>query len=123
IAEESSFSVSLASPALGRSAAWEFRREIWKKGEQAIVDRETNSGSATGDPQIGLAALRLAEMPMDNKAAVFLKTLAGFSIYAPDNLVLRGWAQDPQLREPLGLSGGRLADAVAELQKQEGASK
>jgi energy-coupling factor transporter ATP-binding protein EcfA2 len=116
---EASYCVSLSSPPLDRPAGWEFRREVWKQGEQVHVDREISNGKGKGDPQAGLAALRLAEMSVDSKAAVFLKTLAGYSIYAPDTPILRGWTQDPQVREPVGLSGGRIAEAVAELQKQE----
>ncbi|MGD0813331.1 MAG: AAA family ATPase [Verrucomicrobiota bacterium] len=118
-----SYCVSLANPMRQRPAGWEFRREVLKNGEHKLVDRETRTDTGKGDPQAGLAALRLAEMSVESEAAVFLRTLAAYSIYAPDTPVLRGWTQDPQLREPVGLSGGRLADAVAELQKQEGGSK
>jgi len=56
---------------------------------------------------------------MNNDAAVFLKELAGFSIYEPDTLVLRGLVHDSQLREPVGLSGGRLAEAAFEVMNDE----
>jgi hypothetical protein len=115
--ERTSYRVSLSSPRSERPAGWEFRREVWKHEAQVIVDRETTNGAKTGDPQSGLAALRLAEMPVESPAAVFLKALAAYSLYAPDTPILRGWTQDPQVREPIGLSGGRLADAVAELMK------
>ena len=37
--------------------------------------------------------------------------------------MLRGWMVDPQVREPVGLSGGRLAEAVGKLVGSEGGSK
>jgi len=114
---KSAYCVSLSSPPPDRAAGWEFRREVWRQDGAVLVDRETKSGGQTGDPQAGLAALRLAELPVESEAAGFLKSLAAYSIYAPDTPVLRGWTQDPQVREPVGLSGGRLADAVAELMK------
>src|SRR5439155_3694267 len=67
----------------------------------------------------GFAALRLAETPVKSDAAVFLKALAGFSIYEPATLILRGLVHDSQVREPVGLSGGRLADAALEVMKDE----
>jgi energy-coupling factor transporter ATP-binding protein EcfA2 len=111
------YCVDMASPAPGRLGGWEFRREVWMHNENVVVDRETTNGTKKGDPQSGLAALRLAETPPESEAAIFLKTLASYSLYSADTPILRGWAQDPQLREPVGLSGGRLADAVAELAK------
>jgi predicted ATPase len=120
---EASYCIELVSPAPDRATGWEYRREVLTQGDQVIVDRETSNGIAKGDPQVGLAALKLAEMSVESEAAMFLKKLAGFSIYAPDTPILRGWSRDPQAREPVGLSGGRLADAVFELQKQDNASE
>jgi len=109
------YQVTLASPELGRPSGWEYKREIWsdERGGE-IVDRIFTNGSK-GDPQAGLAALRLAETAPDSEAARFLKTLAAYSIYSPDTTILRGWRADPQNREPVGLSGGRLAEAVLDL--------
>jgi predicted ATPase len=117
--DHASFCVSLASPDSARPEDWIFRREVWKQGEQAIVDRETSATPHKGDPKSGLAALRLAETPIDSEAAIFLKALASYSLYSPDTPILRGWARDPQIREPIGLSGGRLVEAAAELLKDK----
>jgi predicted ATPase len=48
-----------------------------------------------------------------------MKDLASFSIYSADTLFLRGAASDPQFREPVGLSGGGLADAIQGLEKSD----
>jgi len=74
---EASYSATLTSPPPARSAGWEFRREIWKEGSELLVNRETTPGGGNGDPQAGLAALRLAETSVKSPAAVFLKRLAG----------------------------------------------
>jgi len=110
----SCYRVSLAAPESSRSTGWEFRREIWKGGDEELVNRTAGNG-AKGDPQAGLAALKLAETAPDTDAARFLKRLAHYAIYSPETLMLRGVIPDPQTREPVGLSGGRLAQAVSEL--------
>ena len=63
----------------------------------------------------GLAALRAVELKEDDPALAFLRRLQGYVIYSPTTPVLRGVAPETQPRQPLGLSGGRLPDAVHEL--------
>ena len=113
-AESVGYQVALSSPEVGRLSGWEFKREIWTSGKERLVDRTSGNGSK-GDPQSGLAALRLADTMPESASAQFLKTLAAYSIYSPDTPILRGGTPDPQVREPVGLSGGRLAEAVDEL--------
>jgi len=98
-----------------RSLGSEFRREVWEAGGRMLVFRSTLDVTEKGDPKVGLAALKLATTDPADAAAVFLKTLSGYSIYYPDAAVLRGLMQDPQLREPIGLSGGGLVEGVAEV--------
>ena len=102
-----------------RVRGWAFAGEIFKSGQRTIVERPNPDGTTTGDPQVGLAALKLAEIDAADPAATFLKTLSGYNIYSPDTPVLRGLMQDTQMREPVGLSGGRLAEAVSEVIKNE----
>jgi energy-coupling factor transporter ATP-binding protein EcfA2 len=113
--DHASYAVTLVAPAPDRPAGWEFRKEFWRSNGEVLADRGITNGSAKGDPQAGLAALRLAETPPDKPGAVFLKLLAAYSVYLPNTLMLRGWIPDAQIREPIGLSGGRLASAVREL--------
>lgn len=114
-AQGTSYQVELASPDPGRMLPWEFKREVWRSARKKIVDRAPNGKG--GDQHAGLAALHLAVESPDTRASRFLKALAAYGIYAPDTPILRGLSRDPQLREPVGLSGGRLAEAVAELDK------
>jgi len=102
-----------------RVRGWAFSSEVYKSGDRTIAERPNPDGTNTGDPQVGLAALKLAEIDATDPAATFLKTLSGYNIYSPDTPVLRGLMQDTQMREPVGLSGGRLAEAVSEVIKDE----
>ena len=113
------YSVELLSPPQGTWAGWEFRREVLTTNEQRLVDRTETDKSGKGDPQTGLAALRLAEGEVAKLAASFLKALASYSIYAADTLVMREQVQDVHAREPLGLSGGRLMEAVGEINRDQ----
>ena len=110
------YHVELASPASGQKN-WAYRREHWNSSTGNIVGRtsERKDFPSKGDPEIGLAALKMAETDVNDPAAIFLKTLSSFSIYAPDSAILRGLMQDPQIREPVGLAGGRLGDAIREI--------
>jgi len=64
---------------------------------------------------VGFAALKIAEAAPDSAASLFLKSPAAYRIYSADTPILHGWTKDPQEREPIGLGGGRLAEAVGEL--------
>jgi hypothetical protein len=121
-ARDDSYQITLSSPEPGRFSGWEFERELWTSAKTAIVNR-TPENASKGDPQAGIAALRLAETPPDSEATRFLKALAAYSIYSPDTPILRGWTTDPQTREPVGLSGGRLGQALKELMGNHGGEK
>jgi predicted ATPase len=112
--DSATYSASLSNPApFPTSFGWEFRREVLRQNGEVIVNRKATT--AKGDPAAGLAALRLAELPVEGEAAVLLKSLAAFNLYTPDTPVLRGWRQDPRSRQPVGLSGGRLGEAIFEV--------
>ena len=65
----------------------------------------------------GYSALKIVELATDNKAARLIQRLQNYAIYFPNTPTLRGTAQDTQSRDPLGLSGGRLAEGYAEFRK------
>ncbi len=89
-----SYAVTLSAPPLDRPSGWEFRKELWKSDGDILAARTITNGSARGDVQAGLAALRLAETTPDNPGAVMLKLLAAYGIYLPNTLILRGWVPD-----------------------------
>jgi predicted ATPase len=113
--ESASYQVKLAAPESSRPLSWEFLTEKLTGDDQVVADRASLKRQQGLDPQAGYAALKLAETDPENPASVFLKSLAAYSIYSADTPILHGWIKDTQEREPIGLGGGRLAEAVGEL--------
>jgi energy-coupling factor transporter ATP-binding protein EcfA2 len=108
------YDVSLNNPLKDPSPAWRFKTELFERGKVKLVSR----GPAMRDnpnTENGLAALRAVELKEDDPALELLRRLQGYVIYTPTTPVLRGVAPEAQPREPLGLSGGRLPEAVHEL--------
>ncbi|MCA9680792.1 MAG: AAA family ATPase [Myxococcales bacterium] len=97
------------------SPSWHYGSELLTAGEQEIL-RRTNNGSQARNPTAGLAALELVELEPESPAASLLTSLREYAIHAPNTVTLRGLVSDPQTRAPLGLAGGRLAEALDELQ-------
>lgn len=108
------YDVSLNNPLNDPSPAWKFKTELFERGNVKVVSR----GPAMRDnpnTENGLAALKAVELKEDDPALEFLRRLQGYVIYSPTTPVLRGVAPETQPRLPLGLSGGRLPEAVHEL--------
>jgi hypothetical protein len=63
----------------------------------------------------GLAALKAVDLEKDDPALLLMRRLQSYVIYSPTTPVLRGVAPETQPIQPIGLSGGRLPDAVHEL--------
>jgi energy-coupling factor transporter ATP-binding protein EcfA2 len=108
------YKVSLNNPLNDPSPAWRFKTESLVRRKVKLVSR----GPALRDnpnTENGLAALKAAELNEDDPALEILRRLQGYVIYTPTTPVLRGVAPETQPRQPLGLSGGRLPDAVHEL--------
>jgi hypothetical protein len=107
------FRISLLNPLVNPNPAWHFKTEYLFDGQQEIVsDGVRNKKNLTKDK--GLSALKLVDLMPNNRAALLLTMLQNYAIYAPTTTTLRGMVGDPQSRDPLGLSGGRLAEAFAE---------
>jgi AAA domain, putative AbiEii toxin, Type IV TA system len=109
--EKASFSVGLFNPLDIPEPSWRFKTELLKEEGQNIVGRSPAKIDRL-DPARGYAALKVVELPIDSFARQLLNELEQFSIYSPDTATLRGLKTDQQSREPLGLSGGGLAEAV-----------
>jgi predicted ATPase len=112
--DDVSYDVILEAPSAHRLRSWHFVDEKWTHNGNTLLDRPLRDGHHT-DPQSGLAALRLADTPPEKPESIFLKALAAYNIYSADASILHERVKDPQEREPVGLSGGRLAEAVEEL--------
>lgn len=112
--EGAEYSVELLPPPPDKEQAWQFKTESLAQGAERIVGRSPASTEAL-DPQRGLAALRAVELAPESPASLFLRELLDYAIYTPTTSVLRGLVQETQPRDPVGLSGGRLAEAVQQL--------
>lgn len=112
--EGAEFSVGLFNPLDKPEPAWRFKTELLQEGKTKHVGRSPNSKNHL-DPYAGYAALKVVELPEASLASRLLKELRQFAIYSPDTATLRGLDTDPQTREPVGLSGGRLAEAVRDI--------
>jgi len=118
----SSYLADLAGPdfkvSRQRGTAWQFKREVLNSCKERVVERPAANGMVSGNPEAGLAALKRAELESSDPAAELLKQLSDYNIYAPDTPVLRGLAKEPE-RNPVGLSGGGLAGALADLYEMD----
>ena len=110
------FSVGLFNPLGKPEPAWRFKTELLTEGGEKLVGRSQRLKRRL-DPTAGYAALKAVEFPEESLAGRLLKELRQFAIYSPDTATLRGLDTDPQSREPVGLSGGRLAEAVNDVFK------
>jgi energy-coupling factor transporter ATP-binding protein EcfA2 len=108
---EASYSLSLNNPLTDPSPSWRYKTELWKRGNTTLASRGPNMHRPT-NKEAGLAALKAVELEPDDAALSLLRRLQSYVIYSPTTPVLRGISPETQPREPLGLSGGGLPDAV-----------
>lgn len=114
--EGAKFSVGLFNPLDKPEPAWRYKTEFLTEDGmiKPHVGRSPRSKIRL-DPYAGYAALKAVELPEESLAGKLLKELRQFAIYSPDTATLRGLDVDRQSREPVGLSGGRLAEAVRDV--------
>lgn len=116
---DSSYEVELNNPIKNPLPAWHFKTERFLVGTEKVVGRSRALKTyRTLDPARGLAALKDVELGEQSAGSRLLTELREFSIFAPNTATLRGIVADPQMRRPVGLSGGRLAEAVGELRRE-----
>lgn len=111
--EEAKYTVTLQNPIENPNPAWRFKHELLECGNEKLASR---SPSLKNNPntEIGLAALKAIELQENDPALALLRRLQSYVIYTPTTPVLRGVAPEYEQSQPLGLSGGRLPDAVLE---------
>lgn len=108
------YDVSLNNPLSDPSPAWKFKTELLERGRIKIASRGPNSRN-NPNTENGLVALKAVELQDNDSALSLIRSLQSYVIYSPTTPVLRGVAPETQPRQPLGLSGGRLPEAVREL--------
>ncbi len=107
------YDVSLNNPMHDPSPAWKFKTELFERGSVKLASKGPNP--PTANKENGLAALKVAELKENDPALAFMRRLQRYVIFSPTTPVLRGVAPEGEPMQPLGLSGGRLPEAVQEL--------
>ncbi|MBR9971322.1 AAA family ATPase [Magnetospirillum sulfuroxidans] len=113
------YRVTLLNPLDRPRPAWQFKTEYLYDGNEEIVSDGVRKPRPDKMPKTnGLAALRLLGVDEANPAAELMQNLQQYALYTPNTLALRGMVTDPQPREPVGLSGGLLAEGFESLRRQ-----
>src|ERR1017187_428897 len=112
--QEAHYDVSLNNPVARTRPSWRFETELLERGSKELVRRDSSLRNSP-NTEIGLAAIKAVELKEDDPALALIRRLQNFVIYSPSTPVLRGGGKEDPPRQPLGLSGGRLPDAVHEL--------
>lgn len=113
-ASSGSYAVGLYNPIDKPKPAWTYSTELLNEGDRKIVGRSPRTKIRL-DPEAGYAALKSVELDPSGVAGRLLRQLREYAIFSPDTATLRGLDSDTQPRNPVGLAGGRLADAVSEM--------
>jgi predicted ATPase len=115
--KEAMLRVTLWNPKNDAGAPWSFKtekltRSSLPKGQ--IISRSPANKKRL-NPQQGLAAWATVNLAPGDPALLLMETLRNYAIYAPNTPSLRGFPQEIQTRDPVGLSGARLPEALNEL--------
>ena len=120
------YAVGLNNPLERPQPAWRYKTETLQEGKHQLLTRGEAGGQLGGQrwnwkqeqaPRRdgGLAALAKVSQELSPAAVEFLDALGDFAIFAPVTPILRGIAPDPAPRNPVGLFGGRLPEAIGPL--------
>ncbi len=115
--EEAHYDVSLNNPLNDPSPAWKFKTELLEQDGAKLASRGPNLKN-NPNTENGLAALKIVELREGTPALALMRRLQGYAIFSPATTVLRGVDPESQPKTPVGLSGGRLPEAVNELLAQ-----
>ncbi len=112
--EKATFSVDLTDSVKESELSWSFKNELLQEDDKTLVNRSQKSALDL-DITSGYTALSAVELKSNSLARLLLQDLRRFAIYSPNTITLRGVVPDAQSRDPIGLGGGRLAEAVDEI--------
>ena len=116
------YEVALYNPMKDPKPAWRYMSEFLGSDGQKIVGRSPRRREQLEpglflNPDQGFAALKAVLLETSHPARQLLDQLSNFAIFCANTPTLRGLSPDQQPREPVGLSGGRLPEALGELLK------
>ena len=92
--------------------AWRYHSEVLMEGDKKIYGRSGASGDEY-NPFVG--GLMLKNNADIQRIRPSIMKLEKYGIYQPNTPTLRGTTQDPYQTEPIGLCGGRLAEAIEDI--------
>lgn len=111
--DNASYQVSLYNPIQTPERAWRYKNELLKDQHGSTGRSPASIGFY--DDSRSWVALKLAEVDPKSPRGRLAESLVNYGIYAPDTPTLRGTEPDMQDREPVGLAGGSLPQAVREV--------
>lgn len=109
---DSSYSYSTYLTVPKEDDSWKYFAESVLKNKESVFGRSNRSSVQTNN-KVGYYAL--SEQLATEEYRDFLRYIENYGIYQPDTLTLRGTVPDPVQTNPIGLNGGRLAEAMSDL--------
>jgi energy-coupling factor transporter ATP-binding protein EcfA2 len=120
--QTSSYFIAIVNQAKVPRPFWEFQHENLREASESIASRGPTRGNARihgqairDERSASLAIQARASLETSEPTRDFLATLDDYAIFAPVTPVLRGIAPDTAPRNPVGLFGGALPEAVESL--------
>jgi len=110
IDEVYTYKVSLNAP--NKDNAWRYNTEVLLKGNEKMYGQ---SGASNMDKNQYVSGLMLKNDPNIQQIKLSLMKLNRYGIFQPNTPTLRGTSSDPYQTEPIGLGGGRLAEALNDI--------
>ena len=117
--DKAQYQLRIHESATEDSDGWSYERN-YLKNDQILLPE-------SGPPDVTVVELKYPPITVKWPAFLerepfkdFLAALGDYAIFSPETPKLRGTEPDVTQRSPVGLAGGRLAEAVDELQKHSG---
>lgn len=95
---------------------WKYHSESFSQNEERKWGR-SNASQKQGNNYIGF--FLIDENPELVNGREIAKLFSNFGIFQPNTLTLRGTVPDPNQMSPIGLNGGRLAEALQDIIKEK----
>ena len=95
---------------------WKYHSESFSQNGEKRWGR-SNASQKQNNNYIGF--FLIDENPMLNDGREIADYLKNYGIFQPNTLTLRGTLADPNQMSPIGLNGGRLAEALQDIIKEE----
>ncbi len=125
------YDVTLDNPQDSAATPWRFGTETLRFAGRRLITRAPRGGNIwdaqekktpfkPADPYLGIARTPPPFGLLPPQVVSLISVLSDFVIYDPQTSVLRGTMMDPLQRDPVGLQGGRLAEAIKVLLRPDG---